>query len=353
MIIGPRKRNDWGWMMLSVLWVLLIVMGASGDDFCQIAAPILPGSDGNPVVRMKSEVIGVTAFQSADTKNLNFTLGERVNKLKTQKVSTLEESKKTNNEEWLTSTEGLYYTGFNFVRVGDYGKALPYFERAAQKDPTFGPAFYRIGYCHSKLGRYMEAIDAFKRIIYIQPDSAEAAEAQNALGWVYDKLGRDSEAIAAYKQATLINPDFAMAHCNLGRGYLKQGRYMEAIGAYKKAIQIKPDYAEAHYDLGFIYDKLKRHIEEIDAYKQAIRIEPDFADAHFNLGITYAALGRYREAIDAFKETIRIKPNDAEAHYNLGMTYWIIGDKGSALDQYEVLKNLHKELATRLFNLIL
>ena len=59
-----------------------------------------------------------------------------------------------------------------------------------------------------------------------------------------------------------------------------------------------------------------------------------------------------RSAIDAYKQAIRLKPNDATLHLYLGGAYLNVGDKGSALDEYKILKELDKEKANELFNLI-
>ena len=42
----------------------------------------------------------------------------------------------------------------------------------------------------------------------------------------------------------------------------------------------------------------------------------------------------------------------AEAHYDLALDYLFLGDKGSALEDYKILKDLDKEKANKLFNLI-
>jgi tetratricopeptide (TPR) repeat protein len=60
----------------------------------------------------------------------------------------------------------------------------------------------------------------------------------------YGKLGRYTEAIEAFKQAIRINPDYADAYFNLGVVYVKLGRYTEAIETFKQAIRINPDFAE-------------------------------------------------------------------------------------------------------------
>jgi tetratricopeptide (TPR) repeat protein len=63
-------------------------------------------------------------------------------------------------------------------------------------------------------------------------------------------------------------------------------------------------------------------------------------------------MGRYEEAIDSYKRALLLKPLMPEGHLNLGMTYLKLGDKGSAIEEYKILKEVDKEMANRLFNLI-
>jgi tetratricopeptide (TPR) repeat protein len=76
------------------------------------------------------------------------------------------------------------------------------------------------------------------------------------------------------------------------------------------------------------------------------------AKSLFDLGVAYSELGMYGDAIESFKQAIRIKPDDAKAHYNLGLVYLILNDRGSALEQYKILKDIDREMANELFNLI-
>ncbi len=76
------------------------------------------------------------------------------------------------------------------------------------------------------------------------------------------------------------------------------------------------------------------------------------AKKHFELGLSYVKSGKHLEAVNAFKQAIRIEPDYADAHYNLGILYLITDNKGSALEEYKILKDLDKEKANELFNLI-
>ena len=213
----------------------------------QITAPISPGSSGSPVVNMKGEVIGVATFQLIKGQNLNFAIpGERIARLKRGNGKTLKEWQMGKQKEWLSSAIGLYSTGLIFLWAGEYEKALPYFKKAAKKNPHYADTYFYIGYCNGKLGRHTEEIEALKQAIRIKPDYAEA---HNNLGWAYGKLGRYTEAIEAYKQAIRIKPDFAEAHFNLGWTYLILGDRGSALDEYKILKDLDSDFANKLFNL--------------------------------------------------------------------------------------------------------
>ncbi len=276
----------------------------------------------------------------------------------------------------------LSIEGSNLMEVQKWEEALTFLQKVVERKPDSG-AYLQIGVCKEELGRRTEAIEAYKQAIRVNPDNgwahvnlgnayrileryADAIEAYKQairinpddawaylfMGNAYFTLDRYTDAIEAYKQAIRIKPDDAAAHRSLGFAYEKLDRWADAVESYKQAIRIKPDDAAAHRSLGFAYEKLDRWTDAIECYKQAIRIRPDDASAHHFLGSAYYNLYRWTDAIECYKQAIRIKPDYAEAHYILGISYLLIGDKGSALDEYKILKDLNKELANELFDLI-
>ena len=137
------------------------------------------------------------------------------------------------------------------------------------------------------------------------------------LGSALADLGRYQEAVTAFKEAIRINPYYAKAYYNLGVTYGNLHQWQEAITSYEEAIRIKPDYAEAYNNLGNAHERLAEHQKAITSYKEAIRIKPDYADAHYNLGVTYGELSRYQDAITEYIKALRINPDLTTAQNNL------------------------------------
>ncbi|MFQ6131888.1 MAG: tetratricopeptide repeat protein [Armatimonadota bacterium] len=400
-----------------------------GRRLIQTTAAVSEGSSGGPLLDMQGRVVGITSFQLVEGQALNFAvaMNEVKDKLKPGREPLALEQAFGPGEhavapQALTRSWALYGQGFRALPEDWEGPgaeeafqvALGFFEAAARAAPDEAKFHFWVASCLSQLGRYDEAIAAYKRAAELRrqwtapisdlgqtyyeagryrealdtyervfellvgkgppeptnepweglgppPDydvlrhayRGRLAEVQYALGLSYGRLGRNGEEIGAYQHAITWNPEYVDAYINLGAAYLHAQRHQDAILAFKEAIRLKPDDPLTHFNLGVAYGQLGRYQEELEAYKQAIRIKPDDAEAHFNLGVAYGNLGRWQEEIEAYKQAIRIKPDDAKAHFNLGLAYLIyVNDRGRALDEYRTLKVLNEDLAGKLFDLL-
>ena len=87
-------------------------------------------------------------------------------------------------------------------------------------------------------------------------EQAEAeAEEYNKTGYTYSDLGNYSEAIECYKKALYLNR-IVDAYYNLRTAYDDLGNQEEAIKYYEKTIELKPYYALAYYSMGWVHFKL-------------------------------------------------------------------------------------------------
>ncbi|MCK4533639.1 tetratricopeptide repeat protein [bacterium] len=328
----------------------------------------------------------IFSLQDEIAFNLLKTLGVKV-KVAEQKKIQKKPTESLTAYEWVEKAINLYekkYEGKeNNISKEDQNIMIKYFKKAIRSDPDYADAHYNLGSVYIVKGLYDKAIEEFKETIRIKPDDTDV---HNSLGVVYVEKGLWDEAMEEFKEAIKINPDYAEAHYMLGSVYIVKGLWDEAIEEcketlrinpdlaeahyglawaygekglddkameeFKEAIKINPDFAEAHYNLGVVYGKKGLDDKAMEEFKEAIKINPDFAEAHYNLGVVYGKKDLYNEAIEEFKEVIKINPDYAEAHYMLGIAYCVLGRKSEALDEYRILKELDKEKANELFNLI-
>ena len=316
----------------------------------QMTAPISPGSSGSPVLNMKGEVVGVATFLLLAGQNLNFSVpAGRIQDMVPGDGQRLGERERARQQGAVHEATLAYTSGLRYLWAGKCEMALPYFAEAAEKNPVHSGAFFQLGYCLSQMGKDLEAVAPYRRAIQLRP--RDPVTYSNLCG-VYGQLGRHGEAVEACKQAIKLKPDLAEAHNNLAWAYHQEGYYSEAVEAGKQAVRLQPDSAKAHYNLGNGYAGLKKYDLAAEAYKLAIRLDYEYPEAHLNLGAAYHQMGRYPEAVESLKRALLLKPLMAEGHLNLGIAYLNLGDKGSAMEEYKILKDLDKEMANQLFNLI-
>ena len=165
------------------------------------------------------------------------------------------------------------------------------------------------------------------------------------LGNAYDGLGRYDDAIKAFKKSLEIKEDDSYTYFNLAIVYGKKHNYREAIKAYKRVLELDPKETDALFNMGVIYGKSGEHKKAIYAYQEVIKASPANEDALLNLGIEYGKAGNHNNALSIFKEALKKHPDSAPLHYNLAVTYLLSSEPGKARHEYLILKSLDSEKA--------
>jgi tetratricopeptide (TPR) repeat protein len=118
--------------------------------------------------------------------------------------------------------------------------------------------------------------------------------------------GQWEDAIDAYRRVVSIDPTYAAAWNNLGLLLHRMGRYEEAGEAYVSALDQDPQCCEAAYNLGSLHEDRGAVEEAITDYRRALELSPDYADAHFNLAGALARNGRDGEAIKHWQRYLEL-----------------------------------------------
>jgi tetratricopeptide (TPR) repeat protein len=95
----------------------------------------------------------------------------------------------------------------------DASNALKLYQTAANQHAETAAFWIGVGYCLGRLGRQMEAVDAARRAVAIEPSSAIC---RNDLGWALIEAQSYTEARSVLEQAVALAPaDYELPRANL------------------------------------------------------------------------------------------------------------------------------------------
>ena len=274
------------------------------------------------------------------------------------------------HEQRNTEVYDLYLQGLYFSNKGseeDLRRALSFFQRAVEKDPTFARAWTGIAKVWYFLADvYVKPLDAYPaskeaalKAIALDEKDAEAhcylSEAKRVLDW--DLAGADAE----LNRALELDPNSAPAHffsalLPLFRGELKEGLRLvleaekldpvspiisyvataaylandqidEAISEGQRTLQLDPNYFYLDSDLAAAYREKGNFAEAIALYTKAQEA------THLpssGLAITYARMGRETEAQNILAQLLQAREKRYVSAPVIAAVYVAFGDKEEA-----------------------
>jgi hypothetical protein len=213
----------------------------------QTTVAISGGSSGGGLFNAEGELVGITTFYLKDAQSLNFALPvEWIGEIAREKIR-----KRPIGEAPGATEQGAISKGYWYNRAGELVKAQDF------------PGL--LAHCR----HWTQA----------EPDNAGAWA---GIGGAYSVMGRYREAIAAYRESLRLKPDNAGAWFCIGVTYGNLGRYREAIEAYRESLRLKPDSADTWYNLAVSYTNLGNRSAALEAVKELRRYDPKKADILLN-----------------------------------------------------------------------
>ena len=147
-----------------------------------------------------------------------------------------------------------------------------------------------------RLGIYLaeSQTDPARAIKLLEGLPVSDVEALNGLGVAYGGAGRYDDAIQAFKKVLALDPTNGLAYQNLASMVLRQALAAKNGGGRGSMLQEAERYA-----------------------RQAIDTDPSLPKAYTTLGVVLAESGRKREAIDSWKRAVALDGREFDALYNL------------------------------------
>jgi tetratricopeptide (TPR) repeat protein len=131
-----------------------------------------------------------------------------------------------------------------------------------------------------RANRDEEAVEAFRQAAQLDPDFAEAyyrlGLALNATGQSEESDKSFEQAIKLYEKLTKRDPKNANAFYFMGLSYEKLSKYDEAVKVLKEAVRNSPEEDDdKYYELAFAHFKIAQYDESVKALNKALEINPD------------------------------------------------------------------------------
>ncbi|MBU2258342.1 MAG: tetratricopeptide repeat protein [Candidatus Omnitrophica bacterium] len=166
--------------------------------------------------------------------------------------------------------------------------------------------YQKMGFYYKDLKQFDKAIDEFKQVLEISPDSQHA---RIGLGFCYFDQGKIEKAFIEFNQASDLGPENEHVHQGLGSCYQLKKEFDKAVDEFKKALALNPDNYYVHQGLAYCYQGLKQFDMSKDEFKWMLKIHPDNEHYHMGLGCCHEGLRQFDKAIDEFKQALMINPN--------------------------------------------
>jgi adenylate cyclase len=183
-------------------------------------------------------------------------------------------------------------------------KAIEYFRRATEADPTYAKAYAGLADCYITLPitSDMKSKDCFPRATTAVSKALELddnlAEAHTSLGTIRFWFDWDwSGAHACYQRALQINPNYVVARLFRAHCLSNVGRHEEAIAEIHRAVRLDPLSPILNTLLAEFLYHARRYDEAVAGFHNAVELAPRFWVAHVNFAKVYEQTGEYGRAI--------------------------------------------------------
>ncbi len=186
------------------------------------------------------------------------------------------------------SPKPLILIGSSLSILGEYDKAIPFFTQAITLDPNNPYPYFGRGVCHLRRESLSPAYDDFTSVLSIDPEDAEALINRSIILHERDEL---EAALKDLSKAITLKGDDPTALYNRGNIHYELKRFEDAVADYTMVIEIQPERMRPRYNRASALLKVGLKTGDIDKYSLANE------DALFVVDQTEGRIGNYSLAV--------------------------------------------------------
>jgi uncharacterized protein (TIGR02466 family) len=205
--------------------------------------------------------------------------------------------------------------------------------RQNRLDPRQASAlYYNLGVAVAAQKRDMEALGLLNTAQSFAPDMPFV---DCVRGSVLHRLGKFDEAVDAYRRAIMRNPLDMAAHRELNHLLYRLERNDEFLSSYDAAIDAVPGVPALEFDKASLLLRAERFEEAKTGFEKGNAIGANSIVGHDGLGRALIRLGDVEGAIAAHERAVGGEPDNAAAWCNFAETLLRAGDAKRALEASE------------------
>jgi tetratricopeptide (TPR) repeat protein len=257
---------------------------------------------------------------------------------------------------------------YNFLKAGDYKRAIEAGKVAVQKYPNNIDAHYCLGRSYRMVGEFKLALEHMKRAESLTSDKKDLMYIYNQIGLIYWRMGYLDDALLYFSRSLSLARDLgnksmqAVALNNIALIYDNKGELDKALDYYEESLRLQTDEKEkaiTYNNIAIIYSKKGNYQKAVEYFQKDIEISERYGDYHgasqtkLNLGDTYRKMKDYEKAekyiLEGLEGVRKVgdKYWEAYGYQYLGWLYRDKGDKKTAKDYltraYDLFKSIGAE----------
>ncbi|MGA2230916.1 MAG: tetratricopeptide repeat protein [Tepidisphaeraceae bacterium] len=245
--------------------------------------------------------------------------------------------------------ERRFERALEFAQRRQWPQALEEMRMATSINPFNAAWFFNLGLVLDEMGRFDEAIGAFRRAARIEPNNLAV---QERLGIDLHRTQCQRQALETFAHITQADPAYEAAYCHrilihaelgehqqaeemfylarlykehcprcydyMGRSLAARKRYDRAIYCFQKCLDLEPAWrggaarlARALWDKGDFEQARRQYLAEL-------RLDPGSTSALLDLGDLLMEMGRPDEAGEKYRRCIELAPAQAQGYFRHG-----------------------------------
>jgi tetratricopeptide (TPR) repeat protein len=175
------------------------------------------------------------------------------------------------------------------------------------------------GVADHEAGRGERAEAAYRRVLQIQPNNADAL---HLLGVLYTQAGRADVAVPMLRAAIAALPTFPQFHLHLAQALALLDQRAEAIDSLARAIQLNPNDALPRAEAARVLTEMGRTADALIQHRLAAELAPQNAGFVGNYGLSLCRAGQFDQGVTVLRRAVAMAPDDAGVMLQLAESLW-------------------------------